>query len=265
MVGGVQAVTWTDVKQMVVIVAGVLAAVVVLIFGLPDDVGVGAGAARRRRGRRMNAIDFRFDLHQTYTFWSGLIGGLFLMLSYFGCDQSQVQRYLTAKSVDEGRHSLLMSAFVKIPLQALVLLTGVLCSCSSCSTSRRCCSTGARGEDAERARGGRVSRRSRRSSCRRSRRDATPRRAGGASRDDAGRDAASLEPTRALQRFRGRCGDAGARRRGDGGYEGGHRRHADAGRQLRVSDVHHDELPIGFVGLMIAAIFAAAMSSIARS
>ncbi len=63
---------------------------------------------------------------QTYTFWSGLLGGLFLMLSYFGCDQSQVQRYLTAKSVNEGRHSLLISAFFKIPLQALVLLTGVL-------------------------------------------------------------------------------------------------------------------------------------------
>ena len=74
----------------------------------------------------MNAIDFHFDLTQTYTFWSGLLGGLFLMLSYFGCDQSQVQRYLTAKSVDQARHSLMMSAFVKIPLQALVLLTGVL-------------------------------------------------------------------------------------------------------------------------------------------
>jgi Na+/proline symporter len=71
-------------------------------------------------------LDFSFTLTETYTFWSGMVGGLFLMLSYFGCDQSQVQRYLTAKSIDEGRGSLLMSAFVKIPLQALVLLTGVL-------------------------------------------------------------------------------------------------------------------------------------------
>src|SRR5262249_22288728 len=63
---------------------------------------------------------------ETYTFWSGMIGGLFLMLSYFGCDQSQVQRYLTAKSVDEARHSLMMSAFVKIPLQLLILASGVL-------------------------------------------------------------------------------------------------------------------------------------------
>src|SRR4029450_8384606 len=71
-------------------------------------------------------LDFHFDWRQTYTFWSGLLGGLFLMLSYFGCDQSQVQRYLTAKSVDEGRQSLMMSAYWKIPLQAVVLLTGVL-------------------------------------------------------------------------------------------------------------------------------------------
>jgi Na+/proline symporter len=126
MVGGVQAVTWTDVKQMVIIVAGIVAAVIVLIVSLPDGVTFGramhlAGAVGKTR-----ALDFTFDVHQTYTFWSGLIGGLFLALSYFGCDQSQVQRYLTAKSVTEGRHSLYMSAFVKIPLQALILLTGVL-------------------------------------------------------------------------------------------------------------------------------------------
>src|SRR5205807_9510947 len=66
------------------------------------------------------------SLSERYTFWSGMIGGLFLMLSYFGCDQSQVQRYLTAKSIDEARHSLLMSAYVKIPLQLLILTSGVL-------------------------------------------------------------------------------------------------------------------------------------------
>src|SRR5439155_3492716 len=61
-----------------------------------------------------------------YTFWSGMIGGLCLMLAYVGCDQSQVQRYLTAKSIDEARQSLMMSAYVKIPLQLLILTTGVL-------------------------------------------------------------------------------------------------------------------------------------------
>jgi solute:Na+ symporter, SSS family len=69
-------------------------------------------------------FDFSFNLTETYTFWSGILGGTFLMLSYFGTDQSQVQRYLTAKSVDEARSSLLMSAYWKIPLQALILLVG---------------------------------------------------------------------------------------------------------------------------------------------
>ncbi len=126
MIGGVQAVTWTDVKQMVIIVAGLVAAVVVLIINLPDGMSVGSALQVAGVTGRTKALDFTFDVNTTYTFWSGLIGGLFLSLSYFGCDQSQVQRYLTAKSVDEGRHSLLMSAFAKIPLQALVLLIGVL-------------------------------------------------------------------------------------------------------------------------------------------
>jgi len=124
--GGVQAVTWTDVKQMGVIVAGLLAAVAALIVGLPHEVSFAQAMHVAGAAGRLNALDFNFDWNQTYTFWSGLIGGLFLMLSYFGCDQSQVQRYLTAKSIDQARHSLLMSAYWKIPLQALVLLTGVL-------------------------------------------------------------------------------------------------------------------------------------------
>jgi Na+/proline symporter len=125
-VGGVQAVTWTDVKQMGIIVAGIFAAVIVLILGLPEDMGVGTALHVAGAVGRTKAVDFSFDLNQPYTFWSGIIGGLFLQLAYFGCDQSQVQRYLTSKSVREGRDSLFMSAFVKIPLQALILLTGVL-------------------------------------------------------------------------------------------------------------------------------------------
>ena len=125
-IGGVQAVTWTDVKQMAVIVAGLFAVVIVLVLGLPQDVSlIGALHVAGATGR-LDSVDFSFDWTETYTFWSGLVGGLFLMLSYFGCDQSQVQRYLTAKSVDEGRQSLLMSAYFKIPLQALVLITGVM-------------------------------------------------------------------------------------------------------------------------------------------
>ncbi len=126
MFGGVQAVTWADVKQMVVIVGGVGAAVLILILSLPDGVGVGEALHVAGATGRLTTIDFSLDFTETYTFWSGVVGGLFLMLGYFGCDQSQVQRYLTAQSVDAGRRSLMMSAFWKIPLQALILLTGVL-------------------------------------------------------------------------------------------------------------------------------------------
>jgi SSS family solute:Na+ symporter len=125
MLGGVQAVTWTDVKQMGIVVGGLVCAVVALVLGLPHDVSVVQALHVAGAAGRMNTIDFHFDPRQTYTFWSGLIGGLFLHLSYFGCDQSQVQRYLTAKSLNQARHSLLMSAFVKIPLQVLVLMVGV--------------------------------------------------------------------------------------------------------------------------------------------
>jgi len=125
MLGGVQAVTWTDVKQMAIVVGGLVCAVIALIVGLPHDVSVVRALHVAGAAGRMATIDFHFDPKQTYTFWSGIIGGLFLHLSYFGCDQSQVQRYLTAKSLDQARHSLLMSAFVKIPLQVLVLFVGV--------------------------------------------------------------------------------------------------------------------------------------------
>jgi solute:Na+ symporter, SSS family len=126
MFGGVQAVAWTDVKQMAVIVSAVLAAVVVLVLGLPHGVGLGQALHVAGATGRLRAVDFSFSLNETYTVWSGALAGLFLMLSYFGCDQSQVQRYLTAKSVDQARSSLMVSAYVKIPLQALILMMGVL-------------------------------------------------------------------------------------------------------------------------------------------
>ncbi len=124
MFGGIQAVAWTDVKQMVLIVLALAAVVVVLLLKMPvnpDDALRIAGATGR-----LQAFDFSFNLNETYTFWSGILGGTFLMLSYFGTDQSQVQRYLAARSIDEARRSLLMSAYWKIPLQGLVLLIGVL-------------------------------------------------------------------------------------------------------------------------------------------
>ena len=124
--GGVQAVAWTDVKQMFIVVGGMLAAIGILLYGILQHVTLSQALHLAGATGRLQAVDFTVSLHETYTFWSGILGGLFLMLSYFGCDQSQVQRYLTARSEDESRRSLLMSAYVKIPLQLMILTTGVL-------------------------------------------------------------------------------------------------------------------------------------------
>lgn len=126
MFGGVEAVAWTDVKQMVLIVGGLLAAVVMLVLGFPGDVGLVDALHLAGATGRMQTFDFRFDVTDRFNVWSGTIAAFFLFCSYFGTDQSQVQRYLSAKSVDEARTSLLMSAYWKIPLQALVLIVGVL-------------------------------------------------------------------------------------------------------------------------------------------
>ena len=123
--GGVQAVTWTDVKIMGMIVFGLFAVIVTAIVGYPDGVGLVGGLRVAAAAGRLRTFDFSFDFTNQYTFWSGTIAALFLFCSYFGTDQSQVQRFLTARSVNEARHSLLMSAYWKIPLQVLVLLLGI--------------------------------------------------------------------------------------------------------------------------------------------
>lgn len=125
MYGGVQAVAWTDVKQMYLIVFGLVAACVALVLGLPDTVSINEALKIAGTAGRLQAFNFSTDPSVRFTFWTGTLGALFLFLSYFGTDQSQVQRYLTAKSVDEARTSLFMSAYWKIPLQALVMIIGV--------------------------------------------------------------------------------------------------------------------------------------------
>jgi solute:Na+ symporter, SSS family len=126
MYGGVQAVAWTDVKQMYLIVFGLVAACVTLIAGLPASISVNDALDIAGTAGRLQAFNFSTDPSVRFTFWTGTLGALFLFLSYFGTDQSQVQRYLTAKSVDEARTSLFMSAYWKIPLQGLVMIIGVL-------------------------------------------------------------------------------------------------------------------------------------------
>jgi Na+/proline symporter len=126
MFGGIQAVTWTDVKQMILIFVGLGVAFFIILGGFPEGVSFTDGLSLAGANGKLTTVETSFDLTEKYTIWSGLIAALFLFLSYFGCDQSQVQRYLTAKSVDEGRTSLLMSAFLKIPMQAMILLIGVM-------------------------------------------------------------------------------------------------------------------------------------------
>ncbi len=126
MFGGVQAVTWTDVKIMVLIVVGLFAMIAAAVLGLPAGIGLGDGLGIAAATGRLRSFDFSWDLTNQYTFWSGTIAALFLFCSYFGTDQSQVQRYLTARSEEEAKRSLLMSAYWKIPLQVLVLLLGIL-------------------------------------------------------------------------------------------------------------------------------------------
>ncbi|NNF00043.1 MAG: sodium:solute symporter [Pyrinomonadaceae bacterium] len=126
MFGGIIAVTWTDVKQMILVFIGLGVAFFVILGNFPEGVSFTDGLSLAGVNGKLTTIETKFDLSEKYTIWSGLIAALFLFLSYFGCDQSQVQRYLTAKSVDEGRTSLLMSAFLKIPMQAMILLIGVM-------------------------------------------------------------------------------------------------------------------------------------------
>ncbi len=126
MIGGVQAVTWTDVKQMVIIFFGLGVCLFIILSNFPVGVSMTDGLHLAGSVGKLNTIETSFDLTEKYTIWSGMIAALFLFLSYFGCDQSQVQRFLTAKSVSEGRTSLLMSAFLKIPMQFFILLIGVM-------------------------------------------------------------------------------------------------------------------------------------------
>ncbi|MGD9630749.1 MAG: sodium:solute symporter [Pyrinomonadaceae bacterium] len=126
MIGGVQAVTWTDVKQMVVIFVGLSIVLFVIVSQFPAGVTLTDGLYLAGSLGKLETVNTSFDLTEKYTIWSGTIAALFLFLSYFGCDQSQVQRFLTAKSVSQGRTSLLMSAFLKIPMQFMILLIGVL-------------------------------------------------------------------------------------------------------------------------------------------
>jgi Na+/proline symporter len=124
--GGTKMVSQTQKHQMVVMMTGMVIAAIVIGHRLSDTVSLPNAVKVAGALGRMNVVDFSFDFENRYSFWSGITGGFFLALSYFGTDQSQVQRYLTGRSVTESRLGLLFNGMFKIPMQALILFTGVL-------------------------------------------------------------------------------------------------------------------------------------------
>jgi len=124
--GGVKAVTWSDVQQMIIIFVGLVIALVTLIHMMPASLSLPDALYLAGAAGRLNAVTTTFNWDDRFTLWSGLIGGTFLFLSYFGCDQSQVQRYLTGKSIGQSRESLIFNAVAKIPMQFFILFIGAM-------------------------------------------------------------------------------------------------------------------------------------------
>ncbi len=124
--GGTKAVSYTQLLQMAIIFGGLVTAGVLVIYMLPQDIGLMKALHIAGKSGKANAIDLSFDWNNQYTLWSGLIGGFFLQLSYFGTDQSQVGRYLTGSSIRDSRIGLLMNGLLKVPMQFSILLIGIL-------------------------------------------------------------------------------------------------------------------------------------------
>jgi len=124
--GGTKAVSQTQKYQMMVIMAGMLIAGIMVVTLMPDQVSFGNALYMAGKMGRLNAVELEFDPTSKYNIWSGLIGGLFLALSYFGTDQSQVQRYLSGSSVTQSRMGLLFNGMAKVPMQFLILFIGAM-------------------------------------------------------------------------------------------------------------------------------------------
>jgi Na+/proline symporter len=124
--GGIKAVTWSDVQQMCVIFLGLVIALITVFVLLPSRVSIGDAVFLAGAAGRLNAVTTNFNWADRFNIWSGLLGGTFLFLSYFGCDQSQVQRYLTGRSIAQSRLSLLFNAVAKIPMQFFILFIGAM-------------------------------------------------------------------------------------------------------------------------------------------
>ncbi len=124
--GGTKAVNVTQKQQMAIMMGGMAVAFVILVYSLPDGINFGNAMEIAAASGKMDILDFSFDFDNRYTFWSGIIGGTFLALSYFGTDQSQVQRYLSGKSVKQSQMGMIMNGFLKVPMQFFILLVGIM-------------------------------------------------------------------------------------------------------------------------------------------
>jgi len=124
--GGTKAVSWTQTHQLLIALGGMAVAMVVAVRSLPEGVGFTDAVRVAGHMNRMNVIDFKFDFSTPFNFWSGLFGGLFVALAYFGTDQSQVQRYLTGETVTQSRLGLLFNGLVKVPMQFFILFVGAM-------------------------------------------------------------------------------------------------------------------------------------------
>ncbi len=124
--GGTKAVSVTQKQQMAIIFIGMFAAFFIILSYLPEDISFSKALKIAGASGKMEVLDFSFDLNNRYTIWTGFLGGTFLMLSYFGTDQSQVQRYLSGRSVRESQLGLLFNGFLKVPMQFFILLVGVM-------------------------------------------------------------------------------------------------------------------------------------------
>ena len=125
-IGGTKALNVTQKQQMLIIFTGLIFTFIYLLNSISDNISITKAIKIASLNNKINLIDFSFNLESRYTFWSGITGGLFLALSYFGTDQSQVQRYITGKSVKESQLGLIMNGLLKIPLQFVILLLGVM-------------------------------------------------------------------------------------------------------------------------------------------
>ena len=124
--GGTKAVNVTQKQQMIIIFFGMLVAFFMIMSQLPEDITFSKALDIAGASGKMEVLDFSFDLNNRYTVWTGILGGTFLMLSYFGTDQSQVQRYLSGKSVRESQLGLIFNGLLKVPMQFFILLVGVM-------------------------------------------------------------------------------------------------------------------------------------------